>query len=152
LHLALETPQCIFQRLTLLNDDFCHLVTSPQFRSKLATLQSLAFAGSAHFKYRMPSHARSLFAHGILPHFYAVLRTLLRFMGCFYSIPHALSSNLCDLSHFSASLQIPLTLLPIPYPPHHLYRCAPPTPQHTFNQPVISTGMNRRIFFSDSFR
>jgi hypothetical protein len=29
LHLALETPQCIFQRLTLLDDDFSHLTFTP---------------------------------------------------------------------------------------------------------------------------
>jgi hypothetical protein len=33
--------------------------TSPQFRFKLATFQSLAFAGFAHFNYRMPNRAWS---------------------------------------------------------------------------------------------
>src|SRR5439155_14829549 len=29
LHLALETPQCVFQRLTFLDDDFSHLTFTP---------------------------------------------------------------------------------------------------------------------------
>src|SRR5438034_9417233 len=38
LHLALETPQCVFQRLTLLDNDFSHCVPSPPIRLGLATL------------------------------------------------------------------------------------------------------------------
>src|SRR5205814_4723924 len=37
LHLALKTPQGIFQRFTLLDDDFSHAINSPPIRFGLAS-------------------------------------------------------------------------------------------------------------------
>ena len=70
LHLALKTPQRVFQRLILLNDYFGHCMPSPQFRFKL-TLQSLAVAGFAHFNYRMLGRARSL-PRDRMPYFFTL--------------------------------------------------------------------------------
>src|SRR5712672_2261671 len=39
LHLALKAAQGIFQRLTLLNDDFCHCINSPPIRSDWQTVR-----------------------------------------------------------------------------------------------------------------
>jgi hypothetical protein len=39
LHLALEAAQGIFQRFTLLNDDFCHCINSPPIRFGLDTVR-----------------------------------------------------------------------------------------------------------------
>jgi hypothetical protein len=38
LHLALETAQGIFQRFTLLDDDFSHCINSPPIRFGLETV------------------------------------------------------------------------------------------------------------------
>jgi hypothetical protein len=46
LHLALETAQGIFQRLTLLNDDFCHCVNSPPIRFGLVTARCLSLTNT----------------------------------------------------------------------------------------------------------
>jgi hypothetical protein len=37
LHLAFKTPQCVFQRLTFLNDDFGHVMNSPPIRFGLVS-------------------------------------------------------------------------------------------------------------------
>src|SRR5258706_12470816 len=39
LHLALKTAQGIFQRFTLLDDDFCHCINSPPIRSDWQTVR-----------------------------------------------------------------------------------------------------------------
>jgi len=44
LHFALETPQCIFKRFILLDDDFCHFMNSPPIRFGLENLRSLSWA------------------------------------------------------------------------------------------------------------
>jgi hypothetical protein len=47
LHLALETAQGIFQRFTLLNDDFCHGLNSPPIRFGLVCAVPLACVHTA---------------------------------------------------------------------------------------------------------
>src|SRR5262249_24776908 len=108
LHLALETPQCVFQRLALLNDDFGHCVTSPQSRFRIPALQSLAVAGPAHFNYRMPSRAWSLFAHRLQPSFSAIRRTLLRV----YAL---ISIHFCE---FCQEVFTKFRIFPLHFPPH----------------------------------
>ncbi len=39
LHFALESAQCVFQRLTLLDNDFSHFFNSPAIRSGLVSWQ-----------------------------------------------------------------------------------------------------------------
>jgi hypothetical protein len=47
LHLALETAQCIFQRLTFLDNDFSHFLHSPPIRFGLATCGVTAWFDTA---------------------------------------------------------------------------------------------------------
>src|SRR4029077_13084624 len=59
LHLALEAAQGIFQRLTLLNDDFCHCINSPPIRFGLDTVRcSLA---AAHHPWRLSHEVDGIF-------------------------------------------------------------------------------------------
>jgi hypothetical protein len=52
LHLALKTAQGIFQRFTLLNDDFCHCSNSPPIRFGLDTARCLSLVHTAPGDYR----------------------------------------------------------------------------------------------------
>src|SRR5579864_2504341 len=52
LHLALKTAQGIFQRFTLLNDDFCHCSNSPPIRFGLDTVRCLSLVHTAPEDYR----------------------------------------------------------------------------------------------------
>src|SRR4029077_7158070 len=52
LHLALKTAQGIFQRFTLLDDDFCHCCNSPPIRFGLDTARCLSLVHTAPGDYR----------------------------------------------------------------------------------------------------
>jgi hypothetical protein len=52
LHLALKTAQGIFQRFTLLDDDFCHCCNSPPIRFGLDTVRCLSLIHTAPEDYR----------------------------------------------------------------------------------------------------
>ena len=119
LHFALETPQCVFQRLTLLNNHFCHFVTSPQFRSERC-LQSLALRALPTSIIACQAARGHPPRTAYCPCFYAVLRTLLRFMRTFYSIPLPLSSNLYDFSYFSDAMRFLIILSPTHWPPDYV--------------------------------
>ena len=69
LHLALETPQGIFQRFTLLDDDFSHFINSPPIRFGLVS------CGAS----RRPSYARLCPAAGTAP--VLIIACIRRFAG-----------------------------------------------------------------------
>src|ERR1700675_4051508 len=52
LHLALETAQGIFQRFTLLDDDFSHCINSPPIRFGLDTVRCFSLVHTAPEEYR----------------------------------------------------------------------------------------------------
>ena len=52
LHLALKTAQGIFQRFTLLDDDFCHCINSPPIRFGLETMRCFSLVHTAPEDYR----------------------------------------------------------------------------------------------------
>ena len=66
LHLALKTPQCIFQRFILLDDDFCHFINSPPIRFGLencgASFSGYAFVSFGHRPCFLLSHEFGRFA------------------------------------------------------------------------------------------
>jgi len=59
LHLALETAQGIFQRLTFLDNDFGHVYIHPQSGSDWLHAAPLLGTDAAPIHYRMPAIARS---------------------------------------------------------------------------------------------
>jgi hypothetical protein len=52
LHLALKAAQGIFQRFTLLDDDFCHCFNSPPIRSDWQLCGVLSLMHTAPVDYR----------------------------------------------------------------------------------------------------
>jgi hypothetical protein len=52
LHLALKPAQGIFQRFTLLDDDFCHCFNSPPIRFGLESVRCLSLMHTAPVDYR----------------------------------------------------------------------------------------------------
>ena len=90
LHLALKTPQGIFQRFILLDDDFCHFINSPPIRFGLVTCgASRRLCRGRHVDLRAPP--LSLLSHVLAVSQNAPERSL----GSSKSIPALQSRNLC---------------------------------------------------------